>query len=606
MAGKAPVSQRGGATTQPDGPMAGKLLPVAGAIALSAFALFPSIRSNRNLLASVAGAAVVLLGWAVLLLLSNRGAGRRQELVRESTPADVVHSLTLAAFFVYWAYASGPVRAVAALIVAQAVFAYVFDMLLVWSRRESYTLGWGLLPVVGTLNLFLWFHDDWFAFQLGLVAVAVLARQFLLWDRNGNRVPVINPVALALVLASVGIVAAGRPGLTSGEEHGALLFQPQWIYLAIFAVTLPWLYLRRLAALTLPAVLALYLFNLVYLRMTGTYFFVDATIPVAVFLSIHLLLTAAETLPASELGRILAGGLYAGAVVGLHALLRRSGVPTFHAVWLPIPVLNLLSPALDWVARIRVLRFVSPEHLAARLGPGFRNAAYTAMWMAAFAGLSTVKAVGDAHEARTVPFWYQACEDHRPAGCQRYGELLRVHCTAESGWACNELGVLVSEQRVSSTENLGLFFERACSFGSDAGCVNRASFRAARTDFGHATPTLLDFREILRQGKAIREKTPFRILSRACAEGWMAGCDRLASVYFQGTGVAVDKSKSAALELKACDGRHAPACANLGLMFNNGDGVPQDRAKALDYLSKACDLGMAKACKWLDEESAKR
>ncbi len=606
MAGKAPVSQRGGARTRPDSPLVGKLLPIAGAVALSAFAAFPSIRASRNLLASVAGAAVVLLGWAVLLLLSNRGAGRRQDLVKESTPADVVHSLTLAAFFVYWAYASGPVRTVAAPIVAQVVFAYVFDMLLVWSRRESYTLGWGLLPVVGTINLFLWFHADGFVFQLGMVAVAVLAREFLRWERNGERVPVINPVALALVVASVAIIAMAKPGLTTGEDQAALLFVPQWIYPAIVALTLPWLYLRRLVVLPLTAVLALYLFNLVHLRLTGTYFFVDSTVPVTVFLATQLLLTAAETLPTSELGRMAAGVLYAGAVVGLHALLRRFGVPTFHAVWLPVPVLNLASRALDWIARVRVFRFVSPEYLAERLGPGLRNTVYLVLWVVVFGGLSTVKALGDAHEARTVPFWYQACEDNRPNGCQRYEELLRTHCAAESGWACNELGVLVNDKKLSGKEDLDVLFNSACGFGSSAGCANRDTFRSARQDFGHGVPTLLDFRVILRQGKPLREKTPLQILARACAEGWMAGCDRLAALYFQGTGVTADKSKAAALEFRACEGRHAPACANLGLMFSQGDGVPQDRAKALDYLSKACDLGMAKACTWLDEESAKR
>jgi hypothetical protein len=40
----------------------------------------------------------------------------------------------------------------------QLLFAYAFDMLLGWSRRERYTLGFGPFPVIFSINLFLWFR----------------------------------------------------------------------------------------------------------------------------------------------------------------------------------------------------------------------------------------------------------------------------------------------------------------------------------------------------------------------------------------------------------------------------------------------------------------
>jgi len=51
------------------------------------------------------------------------------------------------------------------LLAAQLAFAYAFDMLLSWSRRDSYGLGFGPFPIIFSTNLFLWFRDDWFAWM---------------------------------------------------------------------------------------------------------------------------------------------------------------------------------------------------------------------------------------------------------------------------------------------------------------------------------------------------------------------------------------------------------------------------------------------------------
>ena len=61
-------------------------------------------------------------------------------------------------------------------IAAQLLFAYAFDMLLAWSRRDDYTLGFGPFPVIFSINLFLWFKPDWFYLQFLMVG-ARLRRQ---------------------------------------------------------------------------------------------------------------------------------------------------------------------------------------------------------------------------------------------------------------------------------------------------------------------------------------------------------------------------------------------------------------------------------------------
>jgi hypothetical protein len=42
---------------------------------------------------------------------------------------------------------------------AQLLFAYAFDMLLTWSRRDRYLLGFGPFPIISSINLFLWFKN---------------------------------------------------------------------------------------------------------------------------------------------------------------------------------------------------------------------------------------------------------------------------------------------------------------------------------------------------------------------------------------------------------------------------------------------------------------
>ena len=74
------------------------------------------------------------------------------------------------AILAYWGWYWRGVSDWAPLIVAQLVFAYAFDMLLAWSRRDTYTIGFGPVPVIFSTNLFLWFRPDWFYLQQGVPA----------------------------------------------------------------------------------------------------------------------------------------------------------------------------------------------------------------------------------------------------------------------------------------------------------------------------------------------------------------------------------------------------------------------------------------------------
>ena len=73
------------------------------------------------------------------------------------------------------------------LIVAQILFAYAFDLLLTWSRRDTATLGFGPFPIVFSKNLFLWFRPDWFYLQFVMIALGFAAKELIRWNRDGRR-----------------------------------------------------------------------------------------------------------------------------------------------------------------------------------------------------------------------------------------------------------------------------------------------------------------------------------------------------------------------------------------------------------------------------------
>src|SRR5947208_16739498 len=103
--------------------------------------------------------------------------------------------------------------------------------------------------------------------------------------------------------------------------------------------------------MTLSAVVAMYVFGLLYFAATGTYYFVDSYIPIAVFLGMHLLFTDPSTAPRTELGRLVFGVLYGLSVIALIAILVALNLPSFYDKLLPVPILNLMIRGIDRAAR---------------------------------------------------------------------------------------------------------------------------------------------------------------------------------------------------------------------------------------------------------------
>jgi len=574
--------------------------PLAFVLALFAFVTLPQIRGNPALAISFAGASAVMLAWLVVLWTQARATGRRLTIEVSLRPQHYLQALAHTAIFVYWGIYWHPLRDAAPLIAAQIVFAYAFDMLVAWSRRDRFTLGFGPFPVIYSLNLFLRFRDDWFYLQFVMVAIGFLAKELIRWEKDGRRAHIFNPSSFPLAVFSLGLIATGTTNITWGEEIATLLIMPPQIYLFIFLVALPGQLLFRVTTMTLPAVLTTYLFSVVYFKLTGTYFFFDSNVPIAVFLGMHLLFTDPSTAPRTELGRIFFGICYGLTVVGLYALLQRVGAPTFYDKLLQVPLMNLMVRAFDRAAQSKPLAWMSPERLGAGLLPRTRSLAYVTLWIVVFGAMTAANGVGDYHPGHTVPFWEAACRDGRPRGCSNLVFMETKFCAGGSGWACNEVGILGATVLPNAAPP-GEAFDLGCKLGLGAACRNKTVLEAGRRTFEHQEPRLADYLGLLQQGKGpIPDKTPFEIYTRACSQEWVAGCGKLGDSYFHET-VPPDRPRAAKLWEEACAGGHAQSCSNIGFMYRMGDGVTQDIPRALGYLKRACDLGMPDACRWLAE-----
>lgn len=362
-------------------------LPLIAAALLAVAGLLPSARGNAALFWSFCGAGGALLAWNVVLLAAARRRGRTLALDIVVRRQHYLQACAQSAILLYWGWYWREVYDSAHLIAAQLVFAYAFDMLLTWSRRDTYTLGFGPFPIIFSINLFLWFRPDWFYLQFVMVAIGFAVKELVRWNRDGRRVHIFNPSSFPLSLFAVALFVTDSTHLTWGVEIATTQLYPPHIYLVIFLVSLPAQFLFGVASMTLSAVVTSYVFAVAFYAANGTYFFLVPSIPIAVFLGMHLLFNDPSTSPRTELGRIIFGVLYGLSVVLLFAFLERTGAPTFYDKLLAVPILNLLVQAIDRAARSAALSRFDPAALGRRLTPRRRHLAYMAVWSLVFAAM---------------------------------------------------------------------------------------------------------------------------------------------------------------------------------------------------------------------------
>ena len=549
-----------------------------GMLAFASLASLPRIRLETTLLDSFEAAGALLVGWFCLLYWQNLQGRRDLAMKINLVPAHYVQASVQLSIYVYWSWYWQWISHTAPLIVAQLIFAYLFDALLSWTRNKPWRIGLGPFPITFSTNLFLCFRDEWFYYQFVVIALAFLAKEFITWERDGRKTHIFNPSAFPLFVFSIALLATGTTDITWAQDIAVKLNNPPSIYLCIFAVGLVVQALFQVTLVTLAAAMALLFCNLVYTGFTGTYWFLDAGIPIAVFLGMHLLVTDPATSPHNNSGRFLFGFLYGFSVFLIYGVLEYFGEPSYFDKLLCVPVLNLMVVFLERTGRttagfgqllsINPLKSVLPRSAAAQ------NWLAMSVWVILFTLMYRAHMVGPEHPGGQTDFWSQACDEGRPGGCASLQRILRDRCQGGSVADClASVDQLTTGESECTPERL-LGLSMACEFGANQACSLVS--RLLSTD----NVALLDDR---------------------CDDGEGAFCYALGASYLRGIGVQSDPASARDYFSQACQLRFALGCSLMGDLHNYGVAVAADTDVARDYYHRACMLAFAPACLRLEE-----
>ena len=283
--GTSPEAQTAPRQAPPPSPVRLFWVPLALTVGLLLVSFVPRIQANLVLTRSLWAAVIGLLVWQIALFVRLRGTSEVRSFHQILRPQHYLQASVQVAVFVYWGYFWRPVYDHAWLLVAQLLFAYVFDMLLSWSRRDSYVLGFGPFPIIFSTNLFLWFRDDWFYLQFLMLAAGFLGKEFVRWQRDGQDTHIFNPSAFSLGLFSLVLIATSTTDLTWGQDIATTLTLAPRIYLFLFLIGLVVMYCFSITLVAASAAIVLFGASALYAAVTGVPYFIDSDIPSAVFLA---------------------------------------------------------------------------------------------------------------------------------------------------------------------------------------------------------------------------------------------------------------------------------------------------------------------------------
>jgi len=592
-------------------------LPALLTLIFAGFTLLSRVNSNSNLKASFLGAAGLLLAGLCALWWNVARTGRT--LTFEFVPRRVhwVQMCMHSSVYAYWGWYWREVYHEIPLILAQVAFLFVLDMLVCWSRRDKWILGFGPIPIIFSMNLFLWFRDDWFYLQFVMVAIIVLGKEFLRWKRDGQLTHIFNPSAFALFLTSIVLIATRSTGITWGDEIATTFLSPPSFFVEMFVLGLIVQALFSVTLVTLSAAVALYVLNVVYTGATGTYLFIDTNIHPAIFLGTLLLVTDPATSPRKNFGKAIFGAAYGAGIFALVPVLEGLGAPVFYDKLLCVPLLNLTVRALDrlslavsaWFAR---RTWFGPLQALSAWTPRQANFGFMGLWVAFFSFMVLTGFLGATHPGTDPALWERACGTVGGRPCEVMARILDVQCQHNSADGCFRLATLLSDGKrlprnpIGAARTLG----RACDIGSQGACTSLVSLVASDGETvlqqpcnqGDATSCFM-LGSLYALGKSV-SRNPERsviLYQQSCTAGFTRGCGLLGEAYISGEGVPRDMTKARQILEGACDAGYAPGCYNVAIMHREGVGTARDQSLAQARFRQGCNLGYQDACKALGQ-----
>jgi hypothetical protein len=549
------------------------------ALVMLALTLAPGMDARPGLRQAVWIAAALSLG--LVIVSSRRHALDVATAIRRP---HWMQALTQLGVYVFWSLHWEPVAGFALAILVQLAFAFQMDALMAWWHGKPWRVGFGPLPVVLSINLFMWFRDEHFVWQLVMVALCYFAKYAITWRRDGTRCHVFNPSSFGLAVISVGLLATGTAGLTYARDIATTQEAAPHFIVVLFFLGLIVQLQFRVVLVTASAAIATWLLGVAFLQATGVYMFATTDIPAAVFLGMLLLVTDPATSPRGTAAKVLFGAAYGALAFASFPFLESLGSQGYFDKLLPVPLLNLLVHRFDrWGA------WIGAKFARARPPRRDANLWHVIGWGAVFAGLWATHAVGPGHPGRDITFWQRACAQDRFRACSTYFNLLTAECNAGRGEACHNLGVELfeREQRGAGVGDRAAaeYFARACELGVELGCAARQGLDARPSPSVAPGPPAPSAPETLAAARL-----------RGCDEGDATACADLAAMYNFGDGVPQDYARAVELTDQACGLGLGVACARLAQAYAQGTTVAIDMERARELSAQACNLGFAPAC----------
>lgn len=361
-------------------------VPAAAAVVLGVLAWWPQVHGDPAAFRIFLGAAGALALGTIALRAARPRSAPRFELRLAARRPHWIQALAQLGVFAYWGWYVRTVYDFTPYLLAQLAFAYGVEALLNLRRRGRHVLGFGPIPIVFSINLFLWFKPEWFYWQFGMIALGYLGKEFIRWERNGRSSHVFNPSSFPLAVAALILILTETTDATFGLRIASTQEIPPHMYAAIFLVAVPGQILFGVATMTVAAVVSAVLFSQAYLMISGSHFFGGTYIPAAVFLGMHLLFTDPSTAPRTPSGRVLFGMLYGLGTIAVAAVLLSAGAPGFYDKLLIVPILNLCARGIDrWTSEWPALPRFAPTLTST---PIRRNFAVVCGWAVLFAGMT--------------------------------------------------------------------------------------------------------------------------------------------------------------------------------------------------------------------------
>ena len=338
-------------------------------VLLAGAVIWAALSGERGVAAALVPVCAGIVCWQAVVLLKARRGGPALEIERNVRLPHYFQAAVQACHYLYLGLYYPAVREHLPLIAIQVVVFNALEMLLQWSRGRKWRAGFGPLPVVGSINLFLWFEPEYFFGQLLLVAGALATREFVRWRRDGRSSHVFNPSAIVLAAAGLFLMITDTTTATTGINH-ILAFElpPSFFELMfVFGILLQIFFATTLV--TFGAVLALALIHYGGTLLLGAWPLFNI-FHISVFLGLNLLATDPATSPRTPAGKLLFGLTWGAAIWCCYVGLRLLELPPYYDKILTVPLVNLMVPLFERAGRAIKMsfRFDRAAYIAAYAG----------------------------------------------------------------------------------------------------------------------------------------------------------------------------------------------------------------------------------------------